>query len=143
MTEAALVFGIPSGVNSVGAGIVSGVSFDFARDRCERAWLDLDALAFGAADSSSSSAVFFCVTAFAFRTGPLTPLGRMRSESMVSCAHALSNELRNNAQRNQIRLRQIMDGKLATKRVTAQVPALRVRCNPGRRLRVTSRSARC
>src|SRR5206468_5120842 len=81
ITEAALVFGIPSGVNSVGAGIVSGVSCDFARARRERAWLDLDALGFGAADWSSASAVFFCVTAFAFRTGPLTPLGRTRSES--------------------------------------------------------------
>jgi hypothetical protein len=36
ITEAAVVFGIPSGVYSVGAGIVSGVSFDFARARCER-----------------------------------------------------------------------------------------------------------
>ena len=42
ITEAALVFGIPSGVNSVGAGIVSGVSFDFARVRCERVWVDFD-----------------------------------------------------------------------------------------------------
>jgi hypothetical protein len=33
MTEAALVFGIPSGVNSVGAAIVSDVCFDFARER--------------------------------------------------------------------------------------------------------------
>ena len=42
----------------------------------------------------------------------------------MSCAHALSAELRISAQRNQIRLRQIMDGKLATKRLSAQVPAL-------------------
>jgi hypothetical protein len=35
MIEAALVFGIPSGVNSVGAGIESSVSFAFARFRCD------------------------------------------------------------------------------------------------------------
>src|SRR5262245_15292509 len=106
---------MPSGVNSVGAEIVSDASFDFARARCERAWVDFDFFAFGAADSLSSSALW-CVTAFAFRTGPLTPLGRTISESTTSCAHALSAELRNSAQRNQIRLRQIMDGKLWTKR---------------------------
>src|SRR5207244_12112262 len=120
ITEAALVFGMPSGVNSVGAGIVSGVSFDFARVGCDRAWLDSDFFAFGAADSVSSS-VLSCVTAFAFRTGPLTPLGRTISESTTSCAHVLSAELRISAQRNQIRLRQIMDGKLATKRASTQV----------------------
>src|SRR4030095_5233600 len=131
ITEAALVFGIPSGVNSVGAGIVSGASFDFARARCDRARLDFDFFAFGAADSASSSASF-SVTAFAFRTGPLTPLGRTISESTVSCARALSAELRISAQRNQIRLRQIMDGKLAAKRATAQVPALHMPCDPER-----------
>src|SRR5215510_14302916 len=125
---------MPSGVNSVGAAIVSGSSFDFARARCDRAWLDLDLFVFGASDSVSSSASF-SVTTFAFRTGPLTPLGRTISESTVSCARALSAELRINAQRNQIRLRQIMGGKLATKRVSAQVPAMHMHCNPGRRLR--------
>src|SRR6266436_8198218 len=119
ITEAALVFGMPSGVNSVGAAIVSGSSFDFARARCDRAWLDLDFFAFGASDSVSSSALF-SVTAFALRTGPLTPLGRTRSELTVSCARALSTEHRINAQRNQIRLRQIMDGKLEAKFLPAQ-----------------------
>jgi hypothetical protein len=141
ITEAALVFGIPSGVNSVGAGIVSGSSLDFARARCDRARLDFDFFAFGAADWSSSSEVF-CVTAFAFRTGPLTPLGRTISESTTSCAHPLSAELRISAQRNQIRLRQIMDGKLRTKRLPAQVPPLHMRCDPDRRLGATSRSAK-
>ncbi len=37
ITEAALVFGIPSGVYSVGAGIDSSVSFAFARFRCDEA----------------------------------------------------------------------------------------------------------
>src|SRR6267142_5466924 len=129
ITEAALVFGMPSGVNSVGAAIVSGSSFDFARARCDRVWLDLDFFAFGVADSVSSSASF-SVTAFAFRTGPLTPLGRTISESTTSCAHAPSAELRISAQRNQIRLRQIMNRKLSTKRSPAQVPALHVRCHP-------------
>src|ERR1700758_2788126 len=98
ITEAALVFGIPSGVNSVGAGIVSGSSFDFARARCDLAWLDFDFFAFGAAYSVSSSALC-CVTAFAFRTGPLTPLGLAISESTTSCAQVLSAELRMSAQR--------------------------------------------
>src|SRR5882672_7241581 len=129
ITEAALVFGMPSGVNSVGAAIVSGSSFDFARARCDRAWLDFDRFVFGASDSVSSSALF-CVTAFAFRTGPLTPLGRTISESTTSCAHALSAELSISAQRNQIRLRQIMNRKLSTKRSPAQVPALHMRCHP-------------
>src|SRR5512132_3076321 len=126
ITEAALVFGMPSGVNSVGAAIVSASSFDVARDRCDRACLVLDFFAFGAADSVSSSALF-CVTAFAFRTGPLTPLGRTISESTTSCAHAPSAELRISAQRNQIRLRQIMNRKLSMKRSPAQVPALHMR----------------
>src|SRR6516164_4283206 len=123
ITEAALVFGMPSAVNSAGAGIVSGSSFDFARARCDRTRLDFDFFALGASDSVSSSELF-CVTAFALRTGPLTPLGRPRSESTTSCAQALSAELRKSAQRNQIRLRQIMDGKLWTKQSPAQVPAL-------------------
>src|SRR6476646_4252000 len=126
ITEAALVFGMPSGVNSVGAAIVSGSSFDFARARRDRVWLDLDFFVCGASDSVSSSALF-CVTAFAFRTGPLTPLGRTISESTTSCAQAPSAELRISAQRNQIRLRQIMDGKLRTKRLPAQVPPLHLR----------------
>src|SRR6478736_3187628 len=119
--EAALVFGMPAGVNSVGAAIVSGSSFDFARACCDRVWLDFDRFVFGASDSFSSSALF-CVTAFAFRTGPLTPLGRTISESTTSCAHTPIVELRISAQRNQIRVRQIMDGKLRTKRLPAQVP---------------------
>src|SRR4029077_17647567 len=126
--EAALVFGMPSGVNSVGAAIVSGSSFDFARARCDRVWLDFDRFVFGASDSFSSSELF-CVTAFAFRTGPLTPLGRTISESTTSCAHAPTVELRISAQRNQIRLRQIMDGKLRTKRPSAQVPPLHMPCH--------------
>ena len=40
--EAALVLGMPSGVNSVGAAIVSGSSFDFARARCDRAGAEGD-----------------------------------------------------------------------------------------------------
>jgi hypothetical protein len=124
--EAALVFGMPSGVNSVGAAIVSGSSFDFARARCDRAWLDFDRFVFGASDSVSSSELF-CVTAFAFRTGPLTPLGRTISESTMSCARALSAELKISAQMNQIRVRQIMDGKLRTKRLPAQVAPLQMR----------------
>src|SRR5262249_17165779 len=95
--------------------------------RCDRAWLDFEFLAFGAADSVSSCALC-CVTAFAFRTGPLTPLGRAISESTTSCAHALSAELRMSAQSNQIRLRQIMNRKLATKRLPAQVAALHMHC---------------
>jgi hypothetical protein len=47
----------------------------------------------------------------------------------MSCAHALSVELRISAQRNQIRLRQIMDGKLRLKRLCAQVPQF---CHPER-----------
>src|SRR6516164_4681189 len=66
----------------------------------------------------------------------------MISESTTSCAHALSAELRISAQRSQIRLRQIMDAKLWTKRSPAQVPALHMRCDPERRLRVTRRSTK-
>jgi hypothetical protein len=110
---------------------VSDSSFDFVRARCDRVWLDFDFFAFGASESASSSELF-CVTAFAFRTGPLTPLGRTISESTTSCAHTLSVELRISAQRNQIRLRQIMDGKLWTKRSPPQVPALHMRSDPER-----------
>src|SRR4029077_17646188 len=126
---------MPSGVNSVGAATVSGSSVDFARARCDRAWLDFDFFAFGASESVSSSALF-CVTAFAFRTGALTPLGRTISESTTSCAHAPSAELRIRAQRNQIRLRQIMDGKLWTKRSPAQVAPLHMRSHLSVRQRV-------
>src|SRR5262249_50799368 len=140
ITEAALVLGIPSGVYSI-AGIESGDSFDFARVRRDRTRLDFDFLAFGAADSVSEAGSSFVVTAFALRTGPGTPLGRTRSESATSCAHALSSELRINAQRNETRLRQIMDGKLATKRLTAQVPALHICCHPERGRQLILRSA--
>src|SRR6185369_5504140 len=85
----------------------------------------------GASDSVSSSELF-CVTALAFRTGPLTPLGRTISESTTSCARALSPENRISAQRNQIRLRQIMDAKLWTKRSPTQVGAAAAALQPRR-----------
>src|SRR6266513_1535831 len=115
ITEAALVFGIPSGVYSVGAGIESSVSFAFARFRCDEAWLDFDALVLRAgAVSASASSVSLAVTALALRTGPETPPGRTVSESTPSCAQAPNGETRTNAQRIQIRLRNFMSGKLAT-----------------------------
>ena len=121
ITEAALVFGIPSGVNSVGAGIDSSLSFAFARFRCEEPRDDFDVFVLRAeVGSTSASSVSLAATALALRTGPETPLGRMTSESTPSCAHAPSAETRTNAQKNQIRLRQIMDGKLAIKALSAQ-----------------------
>src|SRR6266404_5838448 len=102
ITEAAVVFGIPSGVYSVAAGADSSVSFDFVRAWRERACVDFDAFAFGAEDSVSSSALSFdffafgaedsvsssalcfALTALALRTGPATPLGRNAWESAAS-----------------------------------------------------------
>src|SRR5215213_6599434 len=49
----------------------------------------------------------------------------------MSCARALSAELKISTQRNQIRLRQIMNRKLSTKRSPAQVTALHMRCPSG------------
>src|SRR5439155_15338245 len=114
-TEAALVFGIPSGVYSVGAGIASSVSFAFARFRCDEARVDFDAFVLRAAvGSASASSLSLAVTALALRTGPETPLGRTPSESTPSCAQAPSAETRTNAQKIQIRLRDFMSGELAT-----------------------------
>src|SRR5882724_3081364 len=62
----------------------------------------------------SALSVSLAVTAFAFRTGPETPLGRTASGSTPSCAQAPSAETRTNAQRIQIRLRNFMSGELAT-----------------------------
>src|SRR5947199_6192673 len=122
ITEAALVFGIPSGVYSVGAGIDSSVSFAFARFRCDEARVDFDAFVLRAAvGSASASSLSLAVTALALRTGPETPLGRTPSESTPSCAHPPSAETRTNAQKIQVRLRHIMDGKLATELLSTQV----------------------
>src|SRR5881409_1725101 len=77
ITEAALVFGIPSGVYSVGAGIDSSLSFAFARFRCDEACVDLEVFVLRAeVDSTSASSLSLAVTAFALRMGPVTPLGR-------------------------------------------------------------------
>jgi hypothetical protein len=62
----------------------------------------------------------------------LTPLGRTRLESTMSCARAPSAKLRINAQSNQIRLakafgvrlRRIIEGELATKSLPSQALAL-------------------
>src|SRR5215469_9478398 len=83
--EAALVFGIPLGVYSVGAGIDSSVSFVLARFRCDEACVDVELFVLRArVDSLSASSVSFAVTAFAFRPGPETPLGRTDGESAAS-----------------------------------------------------------
>ena len=46
ITDAAPVFGMPSDVYSVGAGVDSGVCFGFACVRCERARVDFVDAAF-------------------------------------------------------------------------------------------------
>src|SRR6266511_578516 len=134
MTEAALVFGIPPGVNSVGAGIVSGVSFALARARCERLCVDFDVFALRVGVDSASASCWssdelalaclsFALTAFALRTGPETPLGRTASESAASWLHAFGADARMRTQRNQSQWRDnFMGRKLATKLLTAQVP---------------------
>src|SRR5882724_2541769 len=133
ITEAALVFGIPSGVNSVGAGIVSGVSFDFARARWERVWGDFDVFDLRVGVGSASASCWssdelalarfsFALTAFAFRTGPETPAGRTASESAASWPHVFGTDARMKTQRSQSQRRDnFMGRKLATKLLTAQV----------------------
>src|SRR6266550_5308186 len=134
ITEAALVFGIPSGVNSVGAGIVSGVSFDFARARWERVWVDFDVfdLRVGVGSASAScwssdelalACLSLALTAFALRTGPETPPGRTASESAASWPHAFGTDARMRTQRSESQRRDnFMGRKLATKRSLTQGP---------------------
>src|SRR5438552_6201669 len=137
MTDAALTFGIPSGVNSVGAEIASSVSFAFARFRCDAAWVDFDAFVLRAGvDSTSASSVSLAVTAFALRTGPATPLGRTACDSAASWLHAFSANIETNAQRKKIRLRHIMAGELAIKVLPAQ--AWRCKCPQQEGLRFAS-----
>src|SRR4051794_27671150 len=125
---------MPSGVNSVGAGIVSGVSFDFVRARWERVWVDFDVfdlrVGVGSASAScwsSDELALACFslapTAFAFRTGPETPPGRTPSESVASWPHAFGTDARMRTQGNQSQRRDnFMGRKLATKRSLTQGP---------------------